>query len=370
MTEHNTDTGGRSFSPTWTHGSDVDDSTHNVDQENRLQPNDIVEKDERRRGPAHGVLPWPRPAAAYQAPPHRPVLPREPQGIGNNGEGGIAGLINDQEEPSRRHTRPAIPGLVRHTRNRRGRSAVRANEGRAPLRDLQPRESTGFPETGEQAYPSPRPTQQSLESEASSETREVREEEKHQKRRRGRPVTRTQTAIPGAVAPRAIRPREATRGQEQASVEQPLRSGSGREDSNLGREHPQHRATDVPPAPFGSKRGKRVRPPTRAREAQEQQTLRQIIPAAQEAPAVAVAVTEPGLGPDISSTLSAPRRKRKTNTAGREGPPAKRARSGARKERTEQEWEEDVASVLRCLDEEFAEKERLSLDKEWCTPVP
>ncbi|EWZ78824.1 hypothetical protein FOWG_16983 [Fusarium oxysporum f. sp. lycopersici MN25] len=36
----------------------------------------------------------------------------------------------------------------------------------------------------------------------------------------------------------------------------------------------------------------RVRPPTRAREAQEQQTLRQIIPAAQEAPAVAVAVTE------------------------------------------------------------------------------
>ncbi|RKK84509.1 hypothetical protein BFJ68_g17351, partial [Fusarium oxysporum] len=370
MTEHNTDTGGRSFSPTWTHGSDVDDSTHNVDQENRLQPNDIVEKDERRRGPAHGVLPWPRPAAAHQAPPHRPVLPREPQGIGNNGEGGIAGLINDQEEPSRRHTRPAIPGLVRHTRNRRGRSAVRANEGRAPLRDLQPRESTGFPETGEQAYPSPRPTQQSLESEASSETREVREEEKHQKRRRGRPVTRTQAAIPGAVAPRAIRPREATRGQEQASVEQPLRSGSGREDSNLGREHPQHRATDVPPAPFGSKRGKRVRPPTRAREAQEQQTLRQIIPAAQEAPAVAVAVTEPGLGPDISSTLSAPRRKRKTNTAGREGPPAKRARSGARKERTEQEWEEDVASVLRCLDEEFAEKERLSLDKEWCTPVP
>ncbi|KAL9561046.1 hypothetical protein ACKAV7_014787 [Fusarium commune] len=316
------------------------------------------------------VLPWPRPAAAYQAPPHQPVLPREPQGIGNNGEGGIAGLINDQEEPSRRHTRPAIPGLVRHTRNRQGRSAVKANEGRAPLRDLQPRESTGFPETGEQAYPSPRPTQQSLESKASSETREVREEEKHQKRRRGRPVTHTQTAIPGAVAPRAIRPREATRGQEQASVEQPLRSGSGREDSNLGREHPQHRATDVPPAPFGSKRGKRVRPPTRAREAQEQQTLRQIIPAAQEAPAVAVAVTEPGLGPDISSTLSAPRRKRKTNTAGREGPPAKRARSGARKERTEQEWEEDVASVLRCLDKEFAEKERLSLDKEWYTPVP
>ncbi|KAH6957612.1 hypothetical protein BKA56DRAFT_624717 [Ilyonectria sp. MPI-CAGE-AT-0026] len=259
--EHNTDTGGRSFSPVWTHGSDVDDSTHDADQENRLQPNDIVEKDEMRRGPTHGVLPWPRPAAAYQAPPHRPVLQRDPQGIGSNGEGGIAGLINDQDGSSRRHTRPAIPGLVRRTRIRRGRSAVRANEGRAPLRELQPRESTGLPETGEQAYPSPRPTQQSLESKASSETCPVREEEKHQKRRRGRPVTRTQAAIPGAVTPRAIRPREATRGQEQASVEQPLQSGAGREDSNLGREHPQHRATDVPPAPFGSKRGKRANHP-------------------------------------------------------------------------------------------------------------
>jgi hypothetical protein len=37
--------------------------------------------------------------------------------------------------------------------------------------------------------------------------------------------------------------------------------------------------------------------------------------------------------------------------------------------RTEQEWEEDVASVLHCLEEEFAEKERRSLNKEWCTPV-
>ncbi|KAJ4217443.1 hypothetical protein NW757_014636, partial [Fusarium falciforme] len=250
---------------------------------------------------------------AYQTSPHRPVLPREPQGISSNGKGGI----------------------------------------------------TGLPEIGEQAYPSPRPTQQSLESEASAETREVREEQKHQKRRRGRPVTRTQATIPVAIAPRAIRPREATRGQEQASVEQPLRSGAGREGSNLERGHPQRRATDVPPAPFGSRRGKHVRRPARTREPQEPQAPRQIIPATQEAPAV----TEPGLGPDISSTLNAPRRKRNTNTAGREGPPAKRARLGAHKERTEQEWEEDVASVLRCLDEEFAEKERLSLNKEWCTPV-
>ncbi|KAG7403652.1 ATP-dependent DNA helicase PIF1 [Fusarium oxysporum f. sp. rapae] len=307
------DTGGRSFSRIWTHGSDVDGSTHDVGQENRLQPNDIVEKDKRPRGRTHSVLPWPHPAAAYQTPLHRPVLPREPQGISSNGKGGI----------------------------------------------------TGLPETGEQAYPSPRPTQQSLESEALAETREVREEEKHQKRRRGRPVTRTQATIPVAIAPRAIRPREATHGQEQASVEQPLRSGADREGSNLERGHLQRRATDVLPAPFGSRRGKHVRRPARTREPQEPQAPRQTIPATQEAPAV----TEPGLGPDISSTLSAPRRKRNTNAAGREGLPAKRARLGAHKERTEQEWEEDVASVLRCLDEEFAEKERLSLNKEWCTPV-
>lgn len=95
MLEYNTDIGGRPFSPILTDGSDAGDSTHDVDQENRLQPNDIVEKDERRRGPIHEVLPWPRPAVAYQAPPYRPVLPKEPQGIGSNGEGGIAGQIND-----------------------------------------------------------------------------------------------------------------------------------------------------------------------------------------------------------------------------------------------------------------------------------
>lgn len=117
-------------SPVWTQEADTDGLVHDVDQENRLKPNDIVEEDERRRGPTHGVLPWPRPAAAYQAPPHRPVLPREPQGIGSNGEGGTTGLINNQDKSSRRGTRPAIPGLVR------------------PHQD-QARESTGLPETGE-----------------------------------------------------------------------------------------------------------------------------------------------------------------------------------------------------------------------------
>ena len=49
--------------------------------------------------------------------------------------------------------------------------------------------------------------------------REVREEEKHQKRRHRRPVTYTQATIPVAIALQAIRPREATHRQEQASVE-------------------------------------------------------------------------------------------------------------------------------------------------------
>jgi hypothetical protein len=31
---------------------------------------------------------------------------------------------------------------------------------------------------------------------------------------------------------------------------------------------------------------------------------------------------------------------------------------------------EDLASVLRSLDEEFAEKERLSQEQEWCAPIP
>ncbi|KAH6874287.1 hypothetical protein B0T10DRAFT_376985, partial [Thelonectria olida] len=52
------------------------------------------------------------------------------------------------------------------------------------------------------------------------------------------------------------------------------------------------------------------------------------------------------------------------------GPPVKRVRSSVRRERTEEERREDLASVLRYLDEEFAEKERLSHNREWCAPVP
>ncbi|RSL39500.1 hypothetical protein CEP51_016802, partial [Fusarium floridanum] len=39
-------------------------------------------------------------------------------------------------------------------------------------------------------------------------------------------------------------------------------------------------------------------------------------------------------------------------------------------ERDEEEQAGDLASVLGALDEEFAEKERLSYGQEWCAPVP
>jgi hypothetical protein len=52
----------------------------------------------------------------------------------------------------------------------------------------------------------------------------------------------------------------------------------------------------------------------------------------------------------------------------REGP--KRARTMVRRERSDDEQMEDLAGVMRYLEEEFAEKERLSDRKAWCTPIP
>ncbi|KAM5359224.1 hypothetical protein ACJZ2D_014651 [Fusarium nematophilum] len=51
------------------------------------------------------------------------------------------------------------------------------------------------------------------------------------------------------------------------------------------------------------------------------------------------------------------------------GPP-KRKRAAVRRERDEEEQAGDLASVLGALDEEFAEKERLSYGQEWCALVP
>ncbi|OCK91224.1 uncharacterized protein K441DRAFT_438736, partial [Cenococcum geophilum 1.58] len=48
----------------------------------------------------------------------------------------------------------------------------------------------------------------------------------------------------------------------------------------------------------------------------------------------------------------------------------KRARTVARRERSDDEQKEDLTSVLRCLEEEFAEKERLSHEQAWCTSIP
>ncbi|KAH8661069.1 hypothetical protein BGZ61DRAFT_300661, partial [Ilyonectria robusta] len=51
-------------------------------------------------------------------------------------------------------------------------------------------------------------------------------------------------------------------------------------------------------------------------------------------------------------------------------PPRKRTRTVGRRERSEAEQAQDLANVLRALEEEFAEKERLSHGQTWCTPVP
>ncbi|KAJ4224602.1 hypothetical protein NW757_014334 [Fusarium falciforme] len=49
--------------------------------------------------------------------------------------------------------------------------------------------------------------------------------------------------------------------------------------------------------------------------------------------------------------------------------PRKRARTAGRRERSESEQAHDLADIMRALEEEFAEKERLSHGQTWCTPV-
>ncbi|KJZ75814.1 hypothetical protein HIM_04638 [Hirsutella minnesotensis 3608] len=50
--------------------------------------------------------------------------------------------------------------------------------------------------------------------------------------------------------------------------------------------------------------------------------------------------------------------------------PRKRARTNARKARTMGEQADDLASVMRCLENHYALKERLSNEQTWCLPVP
>jgi hypothetical protein len=71
----------------------------------------------------------------------------------------------------------------------------------------------------------------------------------------------------------------------------------------------------------------------------------------------------------VEPIVRPPQRKRKyVGRSDRERP--KRARTVVRRERSDDEQMEDLAGVLRYLEEEFAEKERLSDRKAWCTPIP
>ncbi|KAM6514229.1 hypothetical protein FALCPG4_015386 [Fusarium falciforme] len=65
-----------------------------------------------------------------------------------------------------------------------------------------------------------------------------------------------------------------------------------------------------------------------------------------------------------------PGRKRAGSGRADDQPAPKRKRAAAHRERDEEEQARDLASVLGALDEEFAEKERLSYGQEWCAPVP
>lgn len=191
----------------------------------------------------------------------------------------------------------------------------------------------------------------------------------HPKRRRGRPKTRTQAFVARGVALRAIRPREVQHEQEGAHAEEILRVGGGQGVLGPGRVSLHRELADTPPASFGSRRrgprrGGSVRRPARPGGAQEQHAWRDIAPAMSppvgEVPSVSIPVPELG----ITSTSNACRRRRRTNQVARDGPPAKRVCSGVRKERTEEERRDDLTSVLRYLDEEFAEKQQLSHNRE------
>ncbi|KAJ3455199.1 hypothetical protein MRS44_013799 [Fusarium solani] len=54
----------------------------------------------------------------------------------------------------------------------------------------------------------------------------------------------------------------------------------------------------------------------------------------------------------------------------RDEPPRKQIRAGTRRQRRRELQAEDLASVLRFLEDEFAVKESLSNEQTWCTPIP
>ncbi|KJK73763.1 hypothetical protein H634G_10968 [Metarhizium anisopliae BRIP 53293] len=64
------------------------------------------------------------------------------------------------------------------------------------------------------------------------------------------------------------------------------------------------------------------------------------------------------------------RQGKRSRHPGRDETPRKRNRGGTRGQRRQEFQTEDLASVLRYLEEEFAIKARLSHEKTWCTPIP
>ncbi|KJZ69552.1 hypothetical protein HIM_11065 [Hirsutella minnesotensis 3608] len=63
-------------------------------------------------------------------------------------------------------------------------------------------------------------------------------------------------------------------------------------------------------------------------------------------------------------------RRKRIREPDRDQPPTKRGRGGRQRQRRSDLQAEDLASVLRYLEEEFAVKERLSNEQTWCIPVP
>ncbi|KAH7117230.1 hypothetical protein B0J13DRAFT_533028 [Dactylonectria estremocensis] len=244
--EHDADRETGFLTPVEPHGANVRSPADDADQRHCIGPGDAADDDEMQQEPHTAV--------GIPVPTFRPILPKEARRIGEDeGGGAAAGLSNRREEWSNGHKRQVIPGLVRRTRIRRGRSTARTDGGRdrgrdgkrdggvdrtrAPLRPIQPKATTGITETGELVYPSPGPTQQIQEGGAPTEPRGGGTQKghepaddggKHPKRRTGRPRTRTQAFIAGGVALRAIRPREVQHEQEDAHAEETLRPGGGR----------------------------------------------------------------------------------------------------------------------------------------------
>lgn len=76
--------------------------------------------------------------------------------------------------------------------------------------------------------------------------------------------------------------------------------------------------------------------------------------------------------PEDAETLAGPglRREKRGRIPSRDERPRKEPRRGIWRPRRPEMQAEDLASVLRYLEEDFATKERLSYDQTWCTPIP